>query len=384
NNLNGQNLVLQQGNGLAGILVRFDATHSFNLGDSIDVNVSQQELSEFNGLLQVNNVPLSYASLKGTGKSITPRVVTLAQVASNFETWESTLIQTGPAALSGGTGGTYSGNVTLNDGATLTLFTSSTATFGAQTYPVSVASVTGYLTQYGTSNELSIRNPATDVVAAGGGSGSGITLGTSPYTQNFDNIAAGLPTGFFVKIGATSSSLGTGDMPAYGSGLGTATAWNQTSAGMKNFASATGLTSTSTSTEQGASTDRVLGVRQTSSTGYDPGSSYAMQLSNTIGKTNFQLSFDLQSLDATIGRVTTWTVQYGFGDTPSSFTTVTTSPATITTSNAFGSTTVTVNFGSALNNQNQTVWIRIVTLSATTGSGSRASTGLDNVSLSWN
>ncbi|MFN7280248.1 MAG: DUF5689 domain-containing protein, partial [bacterium] len=132
NNLNTQNLVLQQGSGLAGILVRFEAPHAFNLGDSIDVNISLQELSEFNGLLQVNNVPLSYASLKATGKSITPRTVTLSQVASNFEAWESTLVKTGPASLSGGTAGTYAGNVTMNDGATLVLYTATGASFASQ------------------------------------------------------------------------------------------------------------------------------------------------------------------------------------------------------------------------------------------------------------
>ena len=33
-NINGRNLILQQGTGLAGITIRFDANHSFNLGDS--------------------------------------------------------------------------------------------------------------------------------------------------------------------------------------------------------------------------------------------------------------------------------------------------------------------------------------------------------------
>ena len=77
-------------------------------------------------------------------------------------------------------------------------------------------------------------------------------------------------------------------MPQYGSGLATPTAWNQTSAGLKNFASATGLTATSDATAQNASTNRALGIRQTSSTGYDPGSAYVFQLDNTTGKTNFQ------------------------------------------------------------------------------------------------
>jgi hypothetical protein len=169
-------------------------------------------------------------------------------------------------------------------------------------------------------------------------------------------------------------------------GLSTATAWNQTSAGLKNFASAGTLTSSSDATAQAASTNRALGIRQTSATGYDPGASYLFELANTTGKTNFQMSFLLQSLDATPGgRTTTWRVEYGIGDNPTTFTAVNTNPATLTTNlGTFSSTPVTVSFGTALNNVSQKVWIRIVTLSATTGSNSRPSTAIDNLQLSWN
>ncbi len=389
NNINSQNLVLQQGNNLSGILVRFDAPHNFNLGDSIDVNVSQQELSEYNGLLQLNQVPLSYATRISTGKTITARNVTLADVVTNGEAWESTLVKTGPVALTGGSGGTYNGSVTLNDGASLVMYTASSASFAGQSYPATALSVTGYLGQFGVARQIGIRNPAgtlNDVVAAGGGGGTGIPLTTSPYTQNFNGIAAGIPQGFFVKIGASASQLGTGDMPIYSNppGLANGTLWNQFSAGVKNFASATGLTATSDATAQNGSANRTLGIRQTSSSGYDPGSAYVILLDNTIGKTNFQLSFLLQSLDNSVGRTSTWTVQYGFGESPSSFTTVTTSPATLTTSATWGSTPVTVSFGSALNNQTQKVWIRIAALSASSGSGNRPSTALDDVSITWN
>lgn len=387
NNLNSQNIVLQQGNNLSGIQVRFEAPHSFSLGDSIDINVSLQELSEFNQTMQVNNIPLAYAIVKATGKSITPRIATLAEINTNFEAWESTLVKTGPATMSGGTSGTYAGNITMNDGASLVLYTATAASFAGQSFPPNVASVTGYLLQFNTVREMSIRNPGgtlNDIVSAGGASGSGLELTTSPYTQNFNSIATGLPKGVFVKIGATASIAGTGDMPVYGTSLATGTLWNQTSAGLKNFASATGLTATSDAAAQNAATNRALGIRQTSSTGYDPGSSFLFKIDNTIGKSNLQLGFLLQSLDNSIGRTTIWKVQYGIGDNPSSFTDATTNPATLNTANVFGATPVSVNFGSALNNIGQTVWIRIVTLSATTGTGSRASTSIDDLNISWN
>ena len=385
---NAQNVVLQQGNGLAGIVVRFESAHPFSLGDSLDVNVSQQELSEFNGLLQVTNVPLSYATLRGSGKSITPRVVTLTELNNNFETWESTLVKTGPAALSGGTAGNYSGNVTINDGATITLYTPPGASFASKPFPPAVLSVTGFVGQFGTARQISLRNPEAplnDVVAAAPPVGNVLELNASPFTENFDGIANGLPKGVFAKIGATASSIGTGDMPLYGStGLSTGTLWNQTSAGLKNFASATGLTSTADATAQNAATNRALGIRQTSSTGYDPGSSFAFKIGNTIGKSGLKMTVLLQSLDASIGRTTVWKVQYGIGENPSTFTDVTTAQDPITTSNRFGSVEISADFGSSLNNVGESIWIRIVTLSGTTGTGSRPSSAIDDLRITWN
>jgi Family of unknown function (DUF5689) len=389
NNLNNQNIYLQQGNGLAGICVRFSAAHNFNLGDSIDVNVSGLELSEFNGLLQLNNVPLGYAQLVASGKVITPRVATLAAIGSNFRNWESTLVQVAAVTLSGGTAGNWSGSVTMTDASgTLAVFTSSGASFATTPFPTTATSLTGYLTPFNTTRQISFRN-LSDVV---GGStppptSGGLLLTSSPYTQNFDALANGLPQGVSVKIGASATSLGTGNMPVYPSaGLATPTVWNQTSAGLKNFASATGLTASSDAAAQTASTNRALGIRQTSSTGYDPGASFLFELTNTTGKSNFQMSFLFQSLDATPGgRTATWRVEYGLGDNPTSFTAVTTTPATLTTNvGTFSSTPVTINFGTALNNLSQKVWIRIVTLTATTGSNNRPSTAIDDLQLTWN
>ncbi|MFM7646297.1 MAG: DUF5689 domain-containing protein [Sphingomonadales bacterium] len=390
NNINNQNIYLQQGNGLAGICVRFSAAHSFNLGDSIDVNVTGQEISESAGLLQLNNVPLSYAQLISTGKTITPRVATLAAIGTNYRSWESTLVRVATVSFSGGSGGRWSGSVTMTDASgTLTVFTSSVASFATASYPATATSFTGYLTPFNATKQISFRG-LTDIQ---GGStpppppSGGLLLTTSPYTQNFDGLVNGLPQGITVKIGASATSLGTGDMPIFPTaGLATATVWNNTSAGVKNFASATGLTATSDATAQGASTNRALGIRQTSAAGYDPGSSFLFELSNTSGKSNFQMSFLLQSLDATAaGRTATWQVEYGVGDSPSSFTTVTTVPATLTTNvGTFASTPVTVNFGTALNNLSQKVWIRIVTLTGTSGTSNRPSTAIDNLQLTWN
>jgi hypothetical protein len=205
-----------------------------------------------------------------------------------------------------------------------------------------------------------------------------VTLSGTNYTETFDAIASGLPAGWTIRTGANASSLGTA------AALTTAaTAWNNTTGAFKNFASADGLTATSSSGDQSASTDRALGLRQTGTVG-DPGGAFTLQLANTAGFANFSLSFKLQSLDQTSPRVATWLVQYATGAAPTSFTTVATVPPTLQTGGStFTNTTVTVNFGSALDAKSENVWIRVVTTAATTGSGNRPSTGLDDFSLSY-
>lgn len=205
-----------------------------------------------------------------------------------------------------------------------------------------------------------------------------ITLSGTSYTQSFDGVGTSLPSGFRVSANATAASLGTAATFNV-----TQDAWNSTTSGWKNVASADGLTSSSGSAVQNASTDRVVGIRQSGSTA-DPGAALEFQLANTTGFSNFNLSFKLQSLDVSSERVTTWLVQYGTGTSPASFTTVATSPATLTTGGfSFSNNTISVNFGAVLDNIGQNVWIRIVALTGSSGANNRATTGFDDISLTY-
>ena len=207
-----------------------------------------------------------------------------------------------------------------------------------------------------------------------------VNLGTSPFTQNFDTIGSALPKGFSVRTGATNTALGT---PVTSFNTAT-TNWNSTSGRFGNYASATGLTASRPTSAQSAATNRALGVRQTGSFG-DPGAAFVFQAVNTKGKKNFALSFHLQSLDSSSTRTTTFLVQYAKGTNLTGFTTVTTTPTPLITGNAkFYDTLVNVDFGAALDDINDTVWIRIATLSASTGSSKRATSAIDNFRLSWN
>lgn len=156
NHMASRNLVIQDG--AAGIAVRFTADNTFNLGDAVEINIGDQELSEFNGLLQLNNVPLANAKVYGDGNlsSPTPRSVTVQELLAHAEAWESTLVKITNAGLAGG--GTYSGSINLSDGTgTIVLFTRSQANFATQALPTTPVTVTGIVSDFN-APQLSIRS----------------------------------------------------------------------------------------------------------------------------------------------------------------------------------------------------------------------------------
>ena len=205
-----------------------------------------------------------------------------------------------------------------------------------------------------------------------------IVLNGTFYNQNFDGIGTGLPNGWSIRTGVTASTLGT-EVPL----TVAATAWSNTGGSFKNFASADGLTMGATTSEQSASTDRALGLRQTG-TFANTEAAFIMQIANTVDKNTFELTFKLQSLDTSSPRTTTWIVDYGIGSNPTVFTPLMVVPTPLTSGNrTFSNTDVVVDMGNALDNINQPVWIRIATLVPTIGTGNRASTAIDDINLSW-
>jgi hypothetical protein len=164
NNLNSQNIILQQATGKPGIVVRFGAAHNFNLGDSLTIVISGLGVSTFSNQLQVSTVPLSNATVVATGKSITPRTITIsalnsemAQPLSSPTHVECTLLKIVNATASGGS--TFSGNRTLTDASgNITLRTGSTATFAATALPTGPKTWTVYPQFFNTTAQVFIRN----------------------------------------------------------------------------------------------------------------------------------------------------------------------------------------------------------------------------------
>lgn len=379
-NISAGSVILQDGD--RGVSVYFGGTLTYALNDSVVVDVTGDSLISYKGSLEVKTargatVPAPVAS----NKTVTPADLSISQLNGSLSDIEYTLIRIHSATATGA--GTFSGNQTLTDASGNTaLYTAPGATFASTSLPSGANDWVGYGSFFNSTPQFQIRN-TTDISGATGGgttnppptSGSDITLATSPYAIDFNSIGGGLPTGVYVQTAAKATAAGT---PAT---FTTAPAlWKSTTGGFKNFASATGLNQGSDSSTQMAAANRALGVRQTSST--DPGIAFAFALNNTTGKSNLGMSFNLQSLDTSSPRTTTWIVDYAIGDTPTSFTQAST--GTITTGNhIFSNTPITVNFGSALDNQSGKVWIRVTTLAASTGSGNRASTAVDDVSISF-
>lgn len=165
-NIVGQNLVIQDSLGF-GITVRFTSNHSVNLGDKVEINIGGGTLDVFNGLLQVSGLALTTINAVSTGNSVTPRLATVAQINSNSDAWESTLVEIEDvSSITGGpTFGANFGNLTLNDGtATITLYTRSAATFSGNnvptTFPVTVRGIVG---KFNTTRQILMRN-ASDLI----------------------------------------------------------------------------------------------------------------------------------------------------------------------------------------------------------------------------
>lgn len=202
-----------------------------------------------------------------------------------------------------------------------------------------------------------------------------VTLTGTSYTQNFDGIGGGLPQGWSIDSATTATTKG------YAMVFDTTrVAWNTTTGRTRNYAAKGSFAWNETTANQAAATNRALGIRQVGAT--DSNVAFTLQIANTTGLTNFNLSFKLMSLDSTSPRVTTWKVEYATGTLPAAFNTASTGTYT-TGGNTFSSNTVTANFGNSLNNQSGPVWIRVSTSGKTTGTGNRASSAIDDFSLTY-
>jgi hypothetical protein len=200
----------------------------------------------------------------------------------------------------------------------------------------------------------------------------------SVYTQNFNSLSSGLPQDWTVRTGATATSLGTVE-----SFSATPVEWLGPPTTFLNLASSDNLNSNSNGLAQNGSTNRALGIRQARNGFGDPGASFNFNFSTT-NTTVGEVKIDLLML-AVQSATTTWTMQYGVGNSPTTWNTFA-GNGTWNDPGVFGSSPpFTLNDQvdmAAISNQ-ANVWFRVVALTPSVSSAGRPldTIAIDNFSI---
>ncbi len=142
----------------AGIQLRFPTFNpNYDLYDSVRVDVSGLTVEAFNGDLQINNIVNT--DKVGTG---TPAVrnTTIAQLNANLNAWASTQVKLTNVTITAGTTNSTGKNYTITEnatGATIVTFIRNTLGY---TPPATATSITGYLSIFNGTPQLTLRSAA--------------------------------------------------------------------------------------------------------------------------------------------------------------------------------------------------------------------------------
>ncbi|MDD2997373.1 MAG: DUF6359 domain-containing protein [Paludibacter sp.] len=163
-----KNLTIVSADNSAGIMVRLTENNTYNMGDKIEIALEGLELNQYGLAIQLNNVPTVKTQRIATNQTVTPVATTIANVRSNYASFESRLVTVTGTITSGGEGKWYSGtasgqNNKLTSGADeLIMYVTKYATFKDSAVPTGEKTVTGIVGQYSTatatSYQLIIRN----------------------------------------------------------------------------------------------------------------------------------------------------------------------------------------------------------------------------------
>ncbi len=158
-NITGRNLHLVDSESGAGIVLRFTSFHEFEMGSLIRVDVSDMEVSRFNGLMQINNIPNSQAKLMDMVSIPDPEETTIASILGNMAHYESRLVRIKNVSITGGpTWRGSNGSLTFNDGTgTITHFTTSYSAFASDAVPSGTVHITAIVSIFN-NPQLNIRN----------------------------------------------------------------------------------------------------------------------------------------------------------------------------------------------------------------------------------
>ncbi|MEP6596833.1 MAG: DUF5689 domain-containing protein [Ginsengibacter sp.] len=160
-NVSGGVAILQDGSN-SGISIYFGGTVTYNIGDSIVLDVTGDSLLNYKGSLEIKT---AYGATKpapvASGRVVVPQQMTISQILAGMPDIEYTLVKIVNATATNSSG-TYAGSSTLTDATgSMTMFTntgSTTATFAGDALPAGPHTWTGYCNFYNTTVEFHIRN----------------------------------------------------------------------------------------------------------------------------------------------------------------------------------------------------------------------------------
>lgn len=162
-NISAGNFILQQGN--AGILVYVPGSAiSYNVGDSIIMDITNDSLVTYAGSLELIRMNLNLAPVAATGIQVIPAIKTIAEINAGLSkalgdstNIEATLVKIPNVSFA--STGTYGGSKTINDGTgTITLYTRPAASFSGATMPTNTSTITCYPLMFNTTKLAIIRN----------------------------------------------------------------------------------------------------------------------------------------------------------------------------------------------------------------------------------
>jgi len=145
-NFDPKNMVIQDSTG--GVTVRYTSDHHIPLGYLVEINVSNQDLVDYNGLVEINYVPIANCDTVGTCVE-EAKVGTISYILSHPDEFESRLVKIYNVTFIGG-GPTYSDATVISDPTgSMTIYTKTSSTFGFEDYPAGpVNYITGVVTDY--------------------------------------------------------------------------------------------------------------------------------------------------------------------------------------------------------------------------------------------
>lgn len=124
-----------------GLMIRFASDHSYNRGDQLKVNVSGKSLEDYQGTIQLNNVPLEDVEVVSTGNEIPYKTVSITDFLANMYSGQYVALDNIQVADSdlGKTfvdnGSHTSINMEDDKGNTFVVFSSKFSSFGSETVP---------------------------------------------------------------------------------------------------------------------------------------------------------------------------------------------------------------------------------------------------------